>query len=117
MEKVIVPKDVAHAIVGLRGVFSNSEDILTNLSLMERRYESGNDGWYGAIVNYCKVPEQRANYLRAVLNGYQIELTPEEAIKDLYEIHKSADYYNNGVRYGITETLDALGITIEGVNA
>jgi hypothetical protein len=124
MEKANLPKDVVDAIEGLRGVFGDSEDLLTNLPLMQERYGIGGDGWYGAIVNYCKVPSQRMNYFKAVVNGYEKERTPEDVLREYYrnlnpDGHVGFDRRAELIekRASVRHTLNVLGIKIEGVNA
>lgn len=63
--------------------------------------------------------------VRALVDGYEVEQTPEEKIAELYfECHKKTTScvappsYNEyvGVMTGITLTLDHLGMKIKGVN-
>ncbi|MED2979534.1 hypothetical protein P4284_23005 [Bacillus swezeyi] len=65
----------------------------------------------------------------ALINGYEVEKTPEEKIREYYEEaqrrckarSETGDIeglrYNAGRGYGVVDTLDILGIKIEGVNA
>ena len=68
-------------------------------------------------------------FLSALVNGYQVEKTPEEKVRDYYCTCEanwlSADERTNiavaehlsGQLLAINTTLDLLGIQIEGVNA
>ncbi|MFF2413473.1 hypothetical protein [Bacillus safensis] len=63
----------------------------------------------------------------ALINGYEIVMTPEEKVRAYYESNyakhekskpfSGEDHYTIGVSQGIKRTLDYLGIKIEGVNA
>ncbi|MED4579097.1 hypothetical protein P9480_10075 [Bacillus atrophaeus] len=65
----------------------------------------------------------------ALVNGYEIEATPEEKVREYYEgTQRTRDEryaagdlegkrYHTGVSTGIIITLNILGIKIEGVNA
>lgn len=53
----------------------------------------------------------------ALVNGYEIEKTPEENIKEFYEAHvNDSSYRSRGICIGIVGTLEKLRIKIEGVN-
>lgn len=55
---------------------------------------------------------------RAYVYGYEVEETPEEKVKALYDRYSmSDDRKYRGMAIGIKETVDALNIKIEGVNA
>lgn len=83
--------------------------------------------WYGecAPLNHLDTLTLAA----ALINGYKVEATPEEKVRDYYEhIKRSRDErhvagdieakrHNVGVLTGIRNTLDIFGIKIEGVNA
>lgn len=63
----------------------------------------------------------------ALINGYEVEKTPEEKVREYYaanyQRHEQSmprskdDFYTSGVEEGVRNTLDSLGIKIEGVNA
>jgi len=63
----------------------------------------------------------------ALINGYEIAKSPEEKVREYYESnyakHEKSkpfsddDCYTTGVSNGIRQTLETLGIKIEGVNA
>lgn len=64
----------------------------------------------------------------ALVNGYEVEATPEERVREYYEKtkrtrderHSAGDrggrQFHNGVLDGIVSTISILGIHIEGVN-
>lgn len=62
----------------------------------------------------------------ALINGYEVEKTPEEKLREWFEEEREIgdEYYNRGEEHRsqdvvqtIIDTLDILGINIEGVNA
>lgn len=68
---------------------------------------------------------QKTQAINAFLNGYEVELTPEEEIAEVYsnaqqnfrlKKSKSNSAFNDGVCDGIRITLDLLNIKIKGVN-
>ncbi|SDX64459.1 hypothetical protein [Salimicrobium album] len=62
----------------------------------------------------------------AIINGYDVEQTPEEKLKDYYDEHNIDNFINDdfsgpinvakGRRDGILKTLAVLDIEIEGIN-
>lgn len=68
--------------------------------------------------------KEKLKLINAVLNGYEIEQTPEECIKECYltveeDAEKGRDNIGKTLAFnsGITFTLNTLGILIKGVNA
>lgn len=62
--------------------------------------------------------------IKAISEGYEVERSPEDKVREYYarngNEYASTPYTTNlfeGRRQGIVETLDLLGIKIEGVNA
>ncbi|GAB7057398.1 hypothetical protein JCM16163A_41470 [Paenibacillus sp. YK5] len=58
-----------------------------------------------------------------LLNGYEVEQTPEEKVREYYELNKPDEYMNQNqfniqaaVREGVLNTLNLLNIKIKGVN-
>ena len=95
MEKVKVTKEVADFIERQLSGRSRTE-------MVRRAAESG-------ILTDCLV--------QALYVGYEIVLSPEhQQVKDLYESYGGSPSAMER-KGGIVETLDALGIKIEGVNA
>ncbi|OJT65468.1 hypothetical protein BFP49_09485 [Bacillus licheniformis] len=52
----------------------------------------------------------------ALINGYEVEKTPEEKVREYYESHGGSPSAEER-KAAIRETLYKLGIKIEGVNA
>jgi len=120
--KVVLPKSVADAIKGMRDNGVNDCGIV---SYVMRGSDSSD------LTDYIKEIERWAfkygeggspdMLMRAIVNGYQVESTPEDKLREYYErISEEGFEYANprllGRRRGILDTLDILGITIEGIN-
>ena len=68
-----------------------------------------------------------ATLAAALINGYEVVMTPEEKVRAYYESNyakhekskpfSGEDHYTTGVSQGIKRTLEHLGLKIEGVNA
>ncbi|WP_142385078.1 hypothetical protein [Cytobacillus massiliigabonensis] len=82
-------------------------------------------GWTQKYNAFYKVDLE--TLMSALVNGYEIEKTPEEKIRDYYyglkgtecslELRgQSGSQFRQGWQ-SVRETLDILGITIEGINA
>jgi Protein of unknown function (DUF1642) len=118
--KVVLPREVAEAIESLR---KNQFD---NRAIINRIYKATAPP---ALQLYAI--ENFDTLLNALVNGYEIEKSPEEKVREYYEeIHEKhgksfaevpyggkPPHYFSGVKDGIKTTLDILEIKIEGVNA
>lgn len=114
MTKVTLPRDVAKAIESLREISCNNQ-VIVEAAI---GYMSGSNA--STIHTYARKSEGSLNdILSALVNGYEIEQTPEERLREYY-----AGLRNDrigGSKYceanGIFQTLSILGITIAGINA
>ena len=126
--KVVLPKDVAEAIENLRdfgltdyGIIVESADTtrkgneIDELRIIRKfTFESEGDG--AQII------------LQALVNGYEVEQTPEDRLREYYEKVEIESFRANtkkqwhheaelmGRLVGVRTTLRILGITIEGIN-
>lgn len=111
MSKVTLPREVAEAIEASYAFGFRSKHIL----LSSVSTEDIDDTYVLALRKYA-----RKNFdvlLAALVNGYDVEKTPEEVIRDDYEQFDPGTLeYRVGLRDGIVRTLNTLGIKIEGVN-
>lgn len=123
-EKVKLPRGVAGAIETIRK--SNmSEHGLYDIDWLESDIDD-NDQIRIAKDSICIYIESSTdqfdpkhpliNYYKALVNGYEVEETPEEKVRYWYENPDIHNYNPNSWKMGIKVTLDALGIKIEGVN-
>lgn len=111
MEKVKIPHRVAEEIRTLRiGLDWTNEQVLNRRFLLEEECE--------AIVDYIDESiENTHKFYLAVTQGYEEELSPEEKVRRKYESVDPWETYGNAYRQAIRDTLNILGIKIEGVNA
>jgi hypothetical protein len=108
-EKVKLPREVAEAIENVRGHYKVGAEF--DLNLMDK------EKFEGTIVISLFANESRENmirYFQALVNGYEVEETPEEKVKNIYQYYLSA--YSGFAAKAIMEVLDVLEIKIEGVN-
>lgn len=119
-EKVKLPKEVAEAIESLRNKGYVDSDILeATLSVHDHIDE------VEVLSRYFNnsMPNSPRSYdvlMRALVNGYVVE-TSEEALRKEYRhlqtmIERYGHYSAMGKAIGICNTLDTLGIKIEGIN-
>ena len=108
-EKVKLPHDVAKAIETLRG----RDFIITNHDIIYAFAASKSDE-YPALIEYAS--EHFDDLLKALVNGYEVEETPEEKVKKLFEKYIPGTDKNYGYRLGVCACLNALDIKIEGIN-
>lgn len=123
--KVTVTKEVAEAIEYLRKQFSEYQDGATFIADHAEAYLSVADRWEGKAEPLNDVGI--VTFARAVLNGYEVVITPEEKVREYYEGLKLAEdkaerHCRSGSQHrqgwiSVTETLNILGIKIRGVNA
>lgn len=122
--KALVTEEQAKAIEFLRGAYTDGE-IMTmyvedTLGYIEMRH--GRD--VGCLYNLDAL-----GLATALINGYEVDTTPEAKIKEYYEEAlryrresedeadiESAEYYSGRI-HGVMEVLTILGVDIEGVNA
>lgn len=120
-KKVTLPREVAEAIEGLRRLGKDNRWII----------EAANGVTTGthSLKIRSFAYEDSENFdtlLDALVNGYEIEKTPEEKVREYYDdLYVIASNYDPGRRQyeaeckldAVKETLDLLGIQIEGINA
>lgn len=125
MSKVTLPKEVAEAIEIIRGCGWSNYYIVasTDKPLKDSRpcYEEIE------VIRRWAVEGNSDKLLEALVNGYEVEKSPEEELREYYDecvyFNRDADYLPEEIRnrYGakvvsINTTLSILGITIEGIN-
>lgn len=119
MEKVVLPKEVAEAIDVLRDKAWSNHQIL-------RQIEGTDINTYVIrLVGYVKL-YGFDNLLQALVNGFEVEETPEDKIRYAYkQYHDTAiskekeddKEFCKGAVEGIIFALTALNIKIDGVNS
>jgi hypothetical protein len=110
MSILTLKKNVALAVESV--MMNNSkEDII--------KFHIDRDEWTG---EWSPLNSLTLDYLvRAVYIGYEIEKTPEEKVKELYDSygpsrHGKREPSDERVRMGIKLTLNTLGMKVEGIN-
>ncbi|MFB0831420.1 hypothetical protein ACEU2D_17685 [Brevibacillus laterosporus] len=124
MEKVKIPKDVAEAVEKVWSNYSHNavcvkHFYLTNWNSLNEVHSEECE----IISNYAK--DNMINYVQALVNGYEIESTPEDELLSVYQMYenvRSATWVSMTTEgelicKGIKIALDKLGIEIEGINA
>lgn len=117
MEKVKLPREVAEAIETIRerGIYDNR-----NYEILEYvvRPPDDTDILYGQsiIINQFATNENFDRLLSALVNGYEVEQSPEDKVREIYDMFES---FGVGAekRELIKQVLDACGHKVEGVNA
>lgn len=112
-EKVTVGKGVADAIEELRGLGRPNSEIIVKM-VDGTPLETDGD-W---ALFYYVTEEGEDALISALINGYKVDKSPEESLREYYaDKRKSSDgsmfYYQAET---VLETLNILGIKIEGVN-
>ena len=129
-EKVVVTKEVAEAIEFLR----NKETYNTDAKLIIGHAETlinaagTRNNWGGSKVSVLNEVSMDT-FARAILNGYTVEKSPEEEVREYFtEIKRLAERAGKEAEYnaksefqsemlGVVTALNKLGIKIGGVNA
>jgi len=113
--KVTVTKKVAEAIEDVRKMYRDSEIIATI------EIDRGCTAYGSKMPTLIKFTRQAEGNLdlimQALVNGYEVEKSPEEKIREYYESLNDEFTYEPKERDGIEQTLNLLGIKIGGVNA
>ena len=115
-EKVHLPKEVVKAIEMAK--FHYVSNVLTDPTLLRKHADKGSPSCE-IILREWGTEETRLRYLSAIVNGYQVEETPEEKVREYYEHFNQpfAERFMESEQHVIAKTLNLLGIKIEGVNA
>lgn len=118
-----LPKNVAEAIE----YFRNKEN-LNNSEIVWQVHQVDQNLKHGEVIRDYAA-DNYDDFLRALVNGYEIEETPEDKVRDLVTKWRDTrrehgdnsqvvlyDKYGNLI-YAAVTVLDLLNIKIEGVNA
>lgn len=113
---VTLPREVADAIETIKDSGYDNRHIFYAINHLGpgSTYKEAN------IIKTYATKDNFDNLMRALVNGYEKELTPEEKVREYYcdPYRGSASCYGDVLvkRAIIKETLDILGVKIEGVN-
>lgn len=108
---VTLPRNVGKAIENLRS--KGSTKSLFNYPNIILHSKTSSD--YKSIAEFIQFNDKTFGmYFEALVNGYELEASPEEQIKALYLNNK--EYGLRAEAKTIRNVLNILGIKIEGVN-
>ncbi|TPG68592.1 hypothetical protein EEL31_08720 [Brevibacillus laterosporus] len=125
MEKVKLPKEVAEAVDRIWNNYSYDPVyvkhlVLTNWNFLREEHCTE----YVILSSYAK--DKMINYVNALMNGYEIDMTQKEELLHAYKHYKdlgrTATHFIKkdrcwSVCIGIEIAVDKLGYKIEGINA
>lgn len=127
-KKAVLPKDVSSAIKGLLSDGYSEDRILVSVAqavISDENLET--------LTNYAwempgKLSEDFSLLASALVNGYEVEATSEEQLREFYRdlisraVSRDSHEHSAGENVfwkkarAVRETLDILGIKIEGIN-
>lgn len=130
-KKVTLPRDVAEAIEKLREYGWEQANLLNAGEFINidrpTLAEIGGEHVGFPIAEWLSKDfhANYSNYVSALVNGYEIEQSPEDKLREYYaELKGTYDsssglesYRVDGMLQSVETTLDILGIQIEGINA
>lgn len=118
--KVTIPSEVAEAIECvwgdiMSGIISATEPPvkhgwLTNWNELDDNYQAQQ------IVLWEYYKKHPKEYVAALVDGYEVERSPYDDIRELYGSYDARSDYAVGARSGIIHTLSIFGIAVEGIN-
>lgn len=107
---ITLPKDVAAAIAHYVSLADSKSEAFTDILSM------GYEGWRAnTILRHFE--GNHDELMEALICGYQVAKTPEEQVREMYAKLDDEGEYTVGVKDGIIDTLNTLGIKIAGINA
>lgn len=123
-KKVTLPRDVAEAIEQLRQMGMSSYEIITGMEVAYDETDIEGKEYYD-ILNDRYMSVRTDELMHALVNGYEIEQSPEDKLREYYaELKGTYDsssglesYRVDGMLQSVETTLAILGIQIEGINA
>lgn len=117
MEKVALPREVAEVLTAIQQ--HESYPVRYVVDLFKNDLAVGD---VGALKEYFESDRSRRIeiIMKALINGYEVEQTPEDKVREQYETprhfhDKYNDTYADVYRKGMKFALDTLNIKIEGV--
>jgi hypothetical protein len=118
MDKVKLPKLVAESIGNLLSAnYTWTKDDLFYVILNPNKTIPKEEFLVDVNVLRGYAKSRELLLARALINGYEVEQTPEDKVRDRYEFYISCeDRKERGRAMGIKEALDILGKQIKGVN-
>jgi hypothetical protein len=119
--KVLLPREVAEAIENVRKRLGWADEVI-----LYKTYTNGWEAEWTKVLNVDDDENKAFLIAQALINGYEIEKSPEDNVRELYDkalenyaalpASPESAYYD-GLTQGVLKTLEALDIKIPGVNA
>lgn len=97
-EKVTLPREVAEAIEKARSKSWADADLMDITNFIDESYQPS-DGPYRSIGEYISdvyLEENLPKYMSALVNGYDVEESPEEKLREYYGFHTEKCYVTVG---------------------
>ncbi|ASB90497.1 hypothetical protein [Bacillus sonorensis] len=116
IKKPVITKEQAEAFEKLREQYTDEEIVIKYIESELDLFDSG---------CACLYDLGFTDFLAALINGYEVEKTPEEKVREYYEKlcdgYDRAQFYEDQGKYllmkrAVRRTLGALGIKISGIN-
>lgn len=108
MKKIKLPREITEAIEDLRVEGYTDTQIVYDV-------ESGKGN--RTLNDYFFDVGTPDDLMQALVNGYEVEKTPEEMVREFYESLNTSEVWEPKKRDGVEQTLNILGIKIGGINA
>lgn len=129
MEKVKLTKKQAEALDYLLCLWESSNGNVSEYvfkKLVKEKLDIGHEWKSDNFSEANTIPDKL--FTRALLDGYEVEQTPEEKLREYYELSNFLRYDKEdlvptvrqrmiGEQMGVRKTLNILGIKVEGINA
>jgi hypothetical protein len=113
-DKVKLPREVAEALDSLRGKGYSNFTILSYV--INEKYIAHLPEIATIVKAYERDNFSFDTLLNALVNGYEIEKSPEDKVREYYRSLWSENRYDKP-QLAIRKTLNLLGIKVPGVNA
>ncbi|SER88658.1 DUF1642 domain-containing protein [Psychrobacillus sp. OK032] len=121
--KVTLPSEVIEAIEELRTLeFTNAEILMCAVN-----HTQPHTATTYTLYEWASANKSEDKLMQALVSGYEVEKSPKDKVREYYEdirmlpanlgMTTPTIIRAEGAMEGIRETLDILGIKIEGVNA
>jgi hypothetical protein len=112
-DKAKLPKEVVNALDDFRDTYGGYEWMVM-AAIIREQFEKESHAEV-VIREFAKKDQQNfVMIMQALVNGYEVEQTPEDEVRDIYNRYLSP--YNGIGASAIRDCLDALNINIKGVN-
>jgi len=112
--KVTLPREVVEALDYLRGKGNSAFVIVCMAGGTSDEHDSPQKRIVQEFV--ARDFKNCGILMEALVNGYTVEQTPEEKVREYYESYGGSPSANER-KQAVVDTLDLLGIKIAGINA